>query len=170
MLWTRTRWNVRSSAKRSAETSKIRLSHDCLSRRLIWRLKIWRVTDERFLQTLIYKDVTVCITVPSCCDIRYWLFLHVVWLWCFMSPSWSWADGTDDPVEAAKDSTFVKILLKLIQEGEKRSCNRHEDSSRWSISSTNVVRSISDSTVLYNYVHVFISSLQNRFIWNQEIR
>ncbi|XP_027139379.1 nuclear pore complex protein Nup133 [Larimichthys crocea] len=30
---------------------------------------------------------------------------------------WSSADGTDDPLEAAKDSTFVKILLKLIQEG-----------------------------------------------------
>ncbi|KAM9362740.1 nuclear pore complex protein Nup133 [Symphorus nematophorus] len=30
---------------------------------------------------------------------------------------WSTADGTDDPLEAAKDSTFVKILLKLIQEG-----------------------------------------------------
>lgn len=34
--------------------------------------------------------------------------------------SWSAADGTDDPLEAAKDSIFVKILLKLIQEGEKR--------------------------------------------------
>lgn len=34
-------------------------------------------------------------------------------------PSWSSADGTDDPLEAAKDSIFVKILLKLIQEGEK---------------------------------------------------
>ncbi|XP_068176928.1 nuclear pore complex protein Nup133 [Antennarius striatus] len=30
---------------------------------------------------------------------------------------WSSADGIDDPLEAAKDSTFVKILLKLIQEG-----------------------------------------------------
>uniref|UniRef100_A0A8C4HK39 Nuclear pore complex protein Nup133 n=1 Tax=Dicentrarchus labrax TaxID=13489 RepID=A0A8C4HK39_DICLA len=30
---------------------------------------------------------------------------------------WSSADGTDDPLDAAKDSTFVKILLKLIQEG-----------------------------------------------------
>ncbi|TMS23132.1 Nuclear pore complex protein Nup133 [Larimichthys crocea] len=30
---------------------------------------------------------------------------------------WSSGDGTDDPLEAAKDSTFVKILLKLIQEG-----------------------------------------------------
>uniref|UniRef100_A0A8C4NSG6 Nuclear pore complex protein Nup133 n=1 Tax=Dicentrarchus labrax TaxID=13489 RepID=A0A8C4NSG6_DICLA len=29
---------------------------------------------------------------------------------------WSSADGTDDPLDAAKDSTFVKILLKLIQE------------------------------------------------------
>lgn len=37
--------------------------------------------------------------------------------WCL---SWSSADGTDDPLEAAKDSIFVKILLKLIQEGEKR--------------------------------------------------
>lgn len=36
---------------------------------------------------------------------------------CF--PSWSTADGTDDPLEAAKDSIFVKILLKLLQEGEK---------------------------------------------------
>lgn len=34
-------------------------------------------------------------------------------------PSWSTADGTDDPLEAAKDSIFVKILLKLMQEGEK---------------------------------------------------
>uniref|UniRef100_A0A8C9YUF7 Nucleoporin 133 n=1 Tax=Sander lucioperca TaxID=283035 RepID=A0A8C9YUF7_SANLU len=34
---------------------------------------------------------------------------------------WSSTDGTDDPLEAAKDSIFVKILLKLIQEGEKRS-------------------------------------------------
>uniref|UniRef100_A0A3Q1G1H3 Nucleoporin 133 n=1 Tax=Acanthochromis polyacanthus TaxID=80966 RepID=A0A3Q1G1H3_9TELE len=32
---------------------------------------------------------------------------------------WSSADGNDDPLEAAKDSIFVKILLKLIQEGEK---------------------------------------------------
>uniref|UniRef100_A0A3B5LVW4 Nuclear pore complex protein Nup133 n=1 Tax=Xiphophorus couchianus TaxID=32473 RepID=A0A3B5LVW4_9TELE len=31
---------------------------------------------------------------------------------------WSSADGSDDPLEAAKDSIFVKILLKLIQEGE----------------------------------------------------
>ncbi|XP_070712502.1 nuclear pore complex protein Nup133 [Pempheris klunzingeri] len=30
---------------------------------------------------------------------------------------WSSADGSDDPLEAAKDSVFVKILLKLIQEG-----------------------------------------------------
>uniref|UniRef100_A0A8C3A3Y0 Nuclear pore complex protein Nup133 n=1 Tax=Cyclopterus lumpus TaxID=8103 RepID=A0A8C3A3Y0_CYCLU len=30
---------------------------------------------------------------------------------------WSLDDGTDDPLEAAKDSIFVKILLKLIQEG-----------------------------------------------------
>uniref|UniRef100_A0A3Q3KUW0 Nucleoporin 133 n=1 Tax=Mastacembelus armatus TaxID=205130 RepID=A0A3Q3KUW0_9TELE len=29
---------------------------------------------------------------------------------------WSSADGNDDPLEAAKDSIFVKILLKLIQE------------------------------------------------------
>lgn len=36
-----------------------------------------------------------------------------------VSLSWSSADGTDDPLEAAKDSIFVKILLKLIQEGEK---------------------------------------------------
>uniref|UniRef100_A0A8C5H8I3 Nuclear pore complex protein Nup133 n=1 Tax=Gouania willdenowi TaxID=441366 RepID=A0A8C5H8I3_GOUWI len=31
---------------------------------------------------------------------------------------WSSADGNDDPLEAAKDSIFVKILLKLIQEGK----------------------------------------------------
>lgn len=30
---------------------------------------------------------------------------------------WSSADGSDDPLEAAKESIFVKILLKLIQEG-----------------------------------------------------
>ncbi|CAJ1052844.1 nuclear pore complex protein Nup133 [Xyrichtys novacula] len=30
---------------------------------------------------------------------------------------WSSADGTDDPLEGAKDSIFVKILLRLIQEG-----------------------------------------------------
>ncbi|XP_055759048.1 nuclear pore complex protein Nup133-like isoform X1 [Salvelinus fontinalis] len=30
---------------------------------------------------------------------------------------WSSADGNDDPLEAAKDSIFVKILIKLIQEG-----------------------------------------------------
>lgn len=30
---------------------------------------------------------------------------------------WSTGDGNDDPLEAAKDSIFVKILLKLIQEG-----------------------------------------------------
>ncbi|KAM9857526.1 nuclear pore complex protein Nup133 [Aulostomus maculatus] len=30
---------------------------------------------------------------------------------------WSSADRNDDPLEAAKDSIFVKILLKLIQEG-----------------------------------------------------
>lgn len=30
---------------------------------------------------------------------------------------WSSADGSDDPLEAAKDSIFIKILLKLIQEG-----------------------------------------------------
>nr|XP_040025351.1 nuclear pore complex protein Nup133-like [Gasterosteus aculeatus aculeatus] len=30
---------------------------------------------------------------------------------------WFSDDGTDDPLEAAKDSVFVKILLKLIQEG-----------------------------------------------------
>ncbi|XP_064177586.1 nuclear pore complex protein Nup133 [Anguilla rostrata] len=30
---------------------------------------------------------------------------------------WSSADGSDDPLEAAKDSIFVKILQKLIQEG-----------------------------------------------------
>uniref|UniRef100_A0A3P8S548 Nucleoporin 133 n=1 Tax=Amphiprion percula TaxID=161767 RepID=A0A3P8S548_AMPPE len=29
---------------------------------------------------------------------------------------WSSADGNDDPLEAAKDSIFIKILLKLIQE------------------------------------------------------
>ncbi|XP_062303881.1 nuclear pore complex protein Nup133 [Osmerus eperlanus] len=31
--------------------------------------------------------------------------------------NWSSSDGNDDPLEAAKDSIFVKILLKLIQEG-----------------------------------------------------
>ncbi|XP_072513752.1 nuclear pore complex protein Nup133 [Salminus brasiliensis] len=31
--------------------------------------------------------------------------------------NWSASDGTDDPLEAAKDSVFVKILQKLIQEG-----------------------------------------------------
>ncbi|KAL7845456.1 hypothetical protein AOLI_G00236480 [Acnodon oligacanthus] len=31
--------------------------------------------------------------------------------------NWSASDGTDDPLEAAKDSIFVKILQKLIQEG-----------------------------------------------------
>ncbi|XP_048844114.1 nuclear pore complex protein Nup133 [Brienomyrus brachyistius] len=30
---------------------------------------------------------------------------------------WSSVDGADDPVEAAKDSIFVKVLQKLIQEG-----------------------------------------------------
>ncbi|KAL4612813.1 nuclear pore complex protein Nup133 [Arapaima gigas] len=30
---------------------------------------------------------------------------------------WSSADGADDPLQAAKDSIFVKILQKLIQEG-----------------------------------------------------
>ncbi|CAG5946219.1 unnamed protein product [Menidia menidia] len=30
---------------------------------------------------------------------------------------WSSADGNDNPLDAAKDSIFVKILLKLIQEG-----------------------------------------------------
>lgn len=30
---------------------------------------------------------------------------------------WSSADGNDDPLEAAKESVFVKILLKLVQEG-----------------------------------------------------
>ncbi|KAK5925980.1 hypothetical protein CgunFtcFv8_021588 [Champsocephalus gunnari] len=30
---------------------------------------------------------------------------------------WSSADGSDDPLEAAKDSIFIKVLLKLIQEG-----------------------------------------------------
>lgn len=34
-----------------------------------------------------------------------------------MRDDWSSADGNDDPLEAAKDSIFVKILLKLIQEG-----------------------------------------------------
>uniref|UniRef100_A0A8C9SH28 Nucleoporin 133 n=1 Tax=Scleropages formosus TaxID=113540 RepID=A0A8C9SH28_SCLFO len=32
--------------------------------------------------------------------------------------SWSSTDGSDDPLEAAKDSIFVKILQKLIQEGK----------------------------------------------------
>lgn len=41
-----------------------------------------------------------------------------------MSLSWSSADGNDDPLEAAKDSVFVKILLKLIQEGEKMPAGR----------------------------------------------
>ncbi|KAM9792215.1 nuclear pore complex protein Nup133 [Neosynchiropus ocellatus] len=30
---------------------------------------------------------------------------------------WSAADGNDDPLEAAQDSIFVKVLLKLLQEG-----------------------------------------------------
>ncbi|XP_077575978.1 nuclear pore complex protein Nup133 isoform X2 [Stigmatopora nigra] len=30
---------------------------------------------------------------------------------------WAHADGSDDPLEAAKDSVFVKILVKLIEEG-----------------------------------------------------
>lgn len=34
--------------------------------------------------------------------------------WSF---SWSSADGNEDPLEAAKDSIFIKILLKLMQEG-----------------------------------------------------
>uniref|UniRef100_A0A8C9T0A1 Nucleoporin 133 n=1 Tax=Scleropages formosus TaxID=113540 RepID=A0A8C9T0A1_SCLFO len=33
--------------------------------------------------------------------------------------SWSSTDGSDDPLEAAKDSIFVKILQKLIQEDVK---------------------------------------------------
>ncbi|XP_062865729.1 nuclear pore complex protein Nup133 isoform X2 [Trichomycterus rosablanca] len=31
--------------------------------------------------------------------------------------NWSASDGSDDPLEAAKDSIFVKILQKLVQEG-----------------------------------------------------
>ncbi|MBN3273865.1 NU133 protein, partial [Polyodon spathula] len=36
-------------------------------------------------------------------------------LHCFCS--WSSSDGNDDPIEAAKDSIFIKILQKLIKEG-----------------------------------------------------
>ncbi|KAI5085528.1 nuclear pore complex protein Nup133, partial [Silurus meridionalis] len=36
--------------------------------------------------------------------------------WCVYS-SWEASDGSDDPLEAASDSIFVKILQKLIQEG-----------------------------------------------------
>ena len=31
--------------------------------------------------------------------------------------SWCSWEGSDDPLEPARDSVFVKILLKLIQEG-----------------------------------------------------
>lgn len=49
-----------------------------------------------------------------------WVSLFSVCLFvCFSTSSWSSADGNDDPLEATKDSIFVKILLKLIQEGEK---------------------------------------------------
>lgn len=46
------------------------------------------------------------------------IFLYCLFV-CFSTSSWSSADGNDDPLEATKDSIFVKILLKLIQEGEK---------------------------------------------------
>lgn len=46
------------------------------------------------------------------------IFIVVLFV-CFSTSSWSSADGNDDPLEATKDSIFVKILLKLIQEGEK---------------------------------------------------
>jgi len=31
---------------------------------------------------------------------------------------WSSSDGKDDPIEASKDSIFVKILQKLLKEGK----------------------------------------------------
>ncbi|GAA6078975.1 nuclear pore complex protein Nup133 [Tachysurus ichikawai] len=34
-----------------------------------------------------------------------------------MNNSWSDSDVSDDPLEAARDSIFVKILQKLIHEG-----------------------------------------------------
>uniref|UniRef100_A0A8B9HMN1 Nucleoporin 133 n=1 Tax=Astyanax mexicanus TaxID=7994 RepID=A0A8B9HMN1_ASTMX len=40
------------------------------------------------------------------------------WIFIVLSIySWSASDSTDDPLEAAKESIFVKILQKLIQEG-----------------------------------------------------
>lgn len=36
----------------------------------------------------------------------------------FLSCSWSSSEGKDDPIEASKDSIFVKILQKLLKEGK----------------------------------------------------
>ncbi|KAI5089830.1 nuclear pore complex protein Nup133, partial [Silurus meridionalis] len=65
----------------------------------------------------MYWSVLVCIGI-------YWYVLVFIAQYCCVYSSWgalysSWeaSDGSDDPLEAASDSIFVKILQKLIQEG-----------------------------------------------------
>lgn len=51
-------------------------------------------------------------------DVSFYLTLMVLhWLTDWFDCSWSSSDDNDDPLEAARDSTFVKILQKLVQEG-----------------------------------------------------
>lgn len=53
-------------------------------------------------------------------------FLLVFLLFCLcnsfqnysLTCRWSCSDGRDDPIEASKDSIFVKILQKLLKEGK----------------------------------------------------
>lgn len=51
-------------------------------------------------------------------DVSFYFTLMVLhWLTDWFDCSWSASDDNDDPLEAARDSTFVKILQKLVQEG-----------------------------------------------------
>uniref|UniRef100_A0A8C1XI32 Nuclear pore complex protein Nup133 n=1 Tax=Cyprinus carpio TaxID=7962 RepID=A0A8C1XI32_CYPCA len=43
--------------------------------------------------------------------------LQVTFLSAYVSDVWASSDDNDDPLEAARDSTFIRILQKLIQEG-----------------------------------------------------
>ncbi|XP_047222929.1 nuclear pore complex protein Nup133 [Girardinichthys multiradiatus] len=64
---------------------------------------------KKALDLLEYIDEESCVDIDS---LKCEIFSKAL-----RKDDWSSADGNDDPLEAAKDSIFVKILLKLIQEG-----------------------------------------------------
>lgn len=70
--------------------------------------------------------ILVCLLLQDCMDFLYiFSYLHLIFTYAILLTNysltcrWSSSEGRDDPIEASKDSIFVKILQKLLKEGKE---------------------------------------------------